>query len=242
MKLVKSWKIGSVILSLLFLTGCAARQEQSSPREAAVSKPAPVVNPQQEMVQASYQEVKPTGSLYNASYGHFLFSDRRAYRLGDILTVTLDGGDTVSMGGGTTNRKNNTINIPDPTILGKSSASILGEGRSLAFNFAPERTYGGATGANRNNSLDGSIAVKVIDVLRNGSLRVQGEKWLTVNNNRELVRITGLVRPEDINTNNEVSSVKLAESKLDYVAVGGNADIHEPGWMTKVLNSPWFPF
>ena len=242
MKLVRSGMKYLAVFSLFFLVGCATQKEQSAPREAVVSNLIPPVNPERAIVQANHQEVKPTGSLYNANYGHFLFSDRRAYRLGDILTVILAGKDIISLGGETTNRKDNTIDIPDPTILGKTSASILGNGRSLAFNFSPTRTYGGDTHAERDNSLQGSIAVKVIDVQPNGTLQVQGEKWLTVNNNRELIRITGLVRPEDIETDNKVMSERLAESKLDYIAVGGNADIHEPGWMTKILNSPWFPF
>ena len=228
-----------VVFAIMLLAGCAAQPEKESPPQQVA-----VLTPVQDTVSivVPVKQVPPSGSLYNASYGHFLFSDRRAYRLGDILTVTLDGGDTISMGGGSTSAKNNAINIPDPTILGRSSASILGSGNSLAFNFAPERSYGGSTEANRNNSLQGSIAVKVIDVQSNGTLRVQGEKWLTINNNRELIRITGLVRPEDIDTENKVLSERLAESKLEYVAMGNNADIHEPGWMTKALNSPWFPF
>ena len=229
-----------VVFAITLLAGCAAQPEKKSPpQQVAVI---PETDTRTLPVRMAVKEVPPSGSLYNANYGHFLFSDRRAYRLGDILTVTLDGGDTISMGGGSTNTKNNAINIPDPTILGKSSARILGSGNSLAFNFAPERTYGGSTNANRNNSLQGSIAVKVIDVQPNGTLEVQGEKWLTINSNRELIRITGLVRPEDIDTENKVLSERLAESKLEYVAIGNNANIHEPGWMTKVLNSSWFPF
>ncbi|WP_422138816.1 flagellar basal body L-ring protein FlgH [Endozoicomonas sp. ALC020] len=191
----------------------------------------------------SYNEaVYPNGSLFNANYGYFMFSDRRAYRLGDILTIELEGTTNISMSGLSNVNKNNAISIPDPTLLGKSSASILGGGRSLAFEIQPSRTYGGNTSASRGNSLKGNIAVKVVEVFNNGTLRVEGEKWLTINSGKELIKISGLVRPEDIKTDNKVSSERLAEAKIDYVALGINSDAHEPGWVSKMLNSPWFPF
>ncbi|WP_257293112.1 flagellar basal body L-ring protein FlgH [Endozoicomonas sp. ONNA1] len=188
------------------------------------------------------ESVYPSGSLFNANYGNFMFSDRRAYRLGDILTIELEGTTNISMSGLSKVDKNNAISIPDPTLLGKTSAAILGGGRSLAFEVQPSRSYGGNTSASRGNSLKGNIAVKVVEVFSNGTLRVEGEKWLTINSGKELIKISGLVRPEDIKTDNKVSSERLAEAKIDYVALGINSDAHEPGWVSKMLNSPWFPF
>ena len=187
-------------------------------------------------------EAPPNGSLFNARYSSLMVSDRRAYRLGDILTVELEGTTNVSMGGGSSSNKNATISIPDPTLLGRSSASILGSDWSLASEIQPTREYGGTTNSSRNNRLEGSVAVKVVDVLYNGTLRIEGNKWLTINSGREQIRISGLVRPEDISTDNKVSSERLAEAKVDYVALGDHANTHEPGWFTKALNSPWFPF
>ena len=230
-------KYGVFFLTVL-LAGCHTTQKKPS-----VSSPQPVPEPKQQVaMEPVKQQVAPTGSLFNPHFSSMMVSDRRAYRLGDILTVILQGSTDISMAGESGLEKRNDINIPDPTILGRSSATIFGSGNSAAFNFSPERKQGGKSNAKRTNQLKGEVAVRVVEVLPNGTLRVEGDKWLTINSNREHIRITGLVRPEDVKTDNTVESTRLAEAKVGYVALGMNADTHEPGWLTKMLNSPWFPF
>ncbi|WP_067515263.1 flagellar basal body L-ring protein FlgH [Endozoicomonas ascidiicola] len=224
----------------LILAGC-----QNLPDTASVSpvfQEEPEVIPEPKVQQPYIVKYVPNGSLFNPRYGNMMVSDRRAYRLGDILTIELKGTTNISMGGGSSVNKSANIDIPDPTLLGRSSASILGSGRSLATSIQPTREYGGATSASRNNSLEGSVAVKVVEVLPNGTLRIQGNKWLTINSGREQIKISGLVRPEDVSTDNKVSSERLAEARVDYVALGDNANAHKPGWFARMLNSPWFPF
>ncbi|MDD7804834.1 MAG: flagellar basal body L-ring protein FlgH [Endozoicomonas sp. (ex Botrylloides leachii)] len=234
-------KYGVFFLAFL-IGGCQLPQKKTSVAQPAFTTAAKnsAITPVSPVRQN--QNITPTGSLFDPRYSSMMVSDRRTYRLGDILTVKLEGNTDIKMGGGSAIKKENAINIPDPTILGRASASILGGGNSLAFNIQPSREYGGATSANRTNALKGDVAVRVIEVLLNGTLRVEGEKWLTINSNRERIKISGLVRPEDVKTDNTVSSTRLAEAKVDYVALGINADTHEPGWLTKMLNSAWFPF
>ena len=172
-----------------------------------------------------------------------LFSDRRAYRVGDILTVKLSDKTEITKESGTSFDKSSSIDIADPTIFGKSGAAILGSGRSLGFNVAPKRGFNGNSDLSRKNEIKESyISVQVVEILPNGSLRVAGEKWLRLNNDAEFVQVSGLVRPEDINTNNEVSSKRLAQANITYSGVGSEQDLHRQGWLTRALNSPWFPF
>ncbi len=235
---------GWLLLLCLILAGC-----QHQPVKPSLSSEKMVESQQDQRESTTavrgelpQPEVPPSGSLFNARYSSLMVSDRRAYRLGDILTIELEGTTNISMGGGSSTNKSATVSIPDPTLLGRSSASILGSGWSLASDIQPTREYGGTTSSSRNNRLEGSVAVKVVEVLYNGTLRIEGNKWLTINSGREQIRISGLVRPEDISTDNKVSSERIAEARVDYVALGDNANAHEPGWFTKMLNSPFFPF
>ncbi|MGB0360160.1 MAG: flagellar basal body L-ring protein FlgH [Endozoicomonas sp.] len=229
-----------LILISLLLSGC-----QNLPYTAPAKpylKPEPIGKKQLEAQKPYLVKHTPNGSLFNPRYGNMMVSDRRAYRLGDILTIELKGTTNISMGSGSSVNKTINIDIPDPTLLGRTSAAILGSGRSLATSLQPTREYGGTTSASRKNSLEGSVAVKVVEVLPNGTLRIEGHKWLTINSGREQIKISGLVRPEDVSTDNKVSSERLAEARVDYVALGDNANAHKPGWFTRMINSPWFPF
>jgi flagellar L-ring protein precursor FlgH len=235
--------------SLVFMIGCTGmpnteqRYERIPPAKPLAVKPV-AVQPKMPMPVVETVTQPPNGSLYRTNYPVQIFSDRRAYRLGDILTIKIENDNfTFSKESSTTLDKNGSVSIADPTIFGKTGASILGSGRSLAFTAAPTRQAKGETNLSRSSKLEkGQIAVQVVQVMPNGTLKVQGEKWLQINNEAEFVRVSGLLRPEDINTNNEVLSTKLAQARVTYSGIGSDADVHEPGWGTKAVNSPWFPF
>ncbi|WP_313327993.1 flagellar basal body L-ring protein FlgH, partial [Stutzerimonas balearica] len=96
--------------------------------------------------------------------------------------------------------------------------------------------------AGQSNSLSGSITVTVSEVLPNGILAVRGEKWLTLNTGDELVRIAGLVRSDDISTDNTVSSMRVADARITYSGTGAFADASQPGWLSRFFVSPLWPF
>ena len=76
----------------------------------------------------------------------------------------------------------------------------------------------------------------------NGVLKVRGEKWLELNQGEEYIRLRGLVRPDDINKNNQVSSQKIADARITYAGKGAIADSNAAGWLVQFFNSPWMPF
>jgi flagellar L-ring protein precursor FlgH len=71
---------------------------------------------------------------------------------------------------------------------------------------------------------------------------VQGEKWLNLNRGEEYIRVSGLLRPEDIDANNTVSSLRLADARIAYSGTGELADSNQPGWLTRFFLNPIFPF
>jgi len=181
------------------------------------------------------------GSLYQESAPLNLFSDRKAGRLGDILTVVLSE-KTVS-------KKSSNVEISkesDVSIPG-TSASVLGnpvhfKGLGLNTNLSAEREFNGEAGAAQSNNLIGDVAVSVVDVWPNGTLVVRGEKWLTLNQGDEVIRISGLVRPEDVRPDNTVLSTKVANARITYTGTGTLADAQSMGWLNRFFNSAYWPF
>ena len=78
----------------------------------------------------------------------------------------------------------------------------------------------------------------VSEVLPNGILAVRGEKWMTLNTGDELVRIAGLVRQDDIATDNTVSSTRIADARITYSGTGAFADASQPGWLDRFFAAP----
>lgn len=229
-----------MFISLVALVGCSTAPQQKILRDLPKAKQAVAQKSKQPVVNKS---VEHNGSLFSKGESVQLFSDRRAYRTGDILTVKLEGGTRMTKDANTTLDKRGTISVADPVIFGQKGADFLGGKHSLAFNVAPNRNFTGNSELSRGYSIQsGYVTVLVVDVMSSGALRVEGEKWLKLNNEAEFVRLSGLVRPEDINTNNEVSSRRLADARITYSGVGYEDSVHQPGWLLKILNSPFFPF
>lgn len=81
----------------------------------------------------------------------------------------------------------------------------------------------------------------VLRVLPNGNLMIRGEKWLTLNKGDEYIRLTGIIRPQDITSSNTITSHKVANARIQYSGTGTFAEVNEQGFLSKFFNSSWWP-
>ncbi|WP_039987112.1 flagellar basal body L-ring protein FlgH [Vibrio owensii] len=220
--LSKSWAVAVVLL-----VGCAGRQEFIPPEPNTEEYAPPVLD-------YTLPEAK-SGSLYRHQYTMTLFQDRRAYRVGDVLTVQLSEETESSKKAGTQFGKSSTVDFATPTIGTKTIDEL---GVSIDGN----RNFDGSASSSQGNKLQGAITVTVHEVLPNGVLRISGEKWLRLNQGDEFIRLTGIVRVDDINRSNQVSSQRIADARITYAGRGALADSNAAGWLTQFFNSPWVPF
>lgn len=191
------------------------------------------------------------GAIYQAGFETNLYDDRKAYRVGDIITITLSEKTQASKSAGSKMAKDSSANIGLTSLFGggvsvdnpDSDLNPLDAAKlSLDAAYSGSRETEGDSAADQSNSLSGSITVTVAEVLPNGILSVRGEKWLTLNTGDELVRIAGLIRSDDIATDNTVSSTRVANARITYSGTGAFADASQPGWFDRFFMSPLFPF
>jgi flagellar L-ring protein precursor FlgH len=185
------------------------------------------------------------GSIYQAGFEQNLYSDRKAFRIGDIITITLNERTQASKNANSQMDKNSDNKVGLTSLFGSSLTTnnpIGGNDLSLNAGYSADRSTKGDAKSGQSNSLTGSITVTVADVLPNGIIAVRGEKWLTLNTGDELVRIAGLVRADDIATDNTVSSTRVADARITYSGTGAFADTSQPGWFDRFFLSPLFPF
>lgn len=193
------------------------------------------------VAQPAFQQPKPVnGAIYNPATSTNIYSDGRAHRVGDILTIVLQEKTQSSKSAKTTADKTGSVSLPQPTILG-SGVSILGAPLSANIS-ATKNAFEGEGKSNMSNSLSGNITVTVHDVLPSGVLSVRGEKWLTLNRGDEYIQISGLVRPRDIAADNTVPSTKLADARIGYSGTGEVHDTNVMGWLSRFFISPLWPF
>jgi flagellar L-ring protein precursor FlgH len=225
---------GAVALSSL-LGGCAAFERLANigeqPKLSAIDNPtaAPGYKPvQMPMPQPQPASYNPNSLWRNGSRA--FFKDQRARQVGDILTVTVNITDRAVIANETqrsrTNKEDSGISdfIGSKTISNPSKAIL--PGRLLTADATSSSDGKGSV--NRQEALQTNVAAVVTQVLPNGNLVVEGKQEIRVNfEMRELI-VAGIVRPEDIQSDNTIDSTKIAEARIAYGGRGQITDVQQP--------------
>jgi flagellar L-ring protein precursor FlgH len=222
--LLRLWPLAGLIL----LTGCVNKAPKPDSPYYAPIQP------------AQMQQPKPVnGSIYQAGTSMDLYSDGRAHRVGDIITVVLTERTQSSKSSSTDTDKSTNIGMGVPNVLGQD-LTLLGNPLSASMNSTGG--FEGEGSSDMSNSLDGNITVTVHQVMPNGAMLVRGEKWLTLNQGDEYIRVSGLVRPQDIGPDNSVESTRMADARITYSGTGATHDANVMGWLARFFISPLWPF
>ncbi len=215
-----------LLLSALALAGCSAEREEkiSASYQADYDK---VV---------SVHEKTVDGAIYSSAQPGFFVADRRAHAVGDVITITLAETTQASKStDGTISRKSSTSETLPPIISGP--LSIIGLTNSSvktgALDGSATQDYAGKGVADQSNSLSGTLTAMVTRVYENGNMWIEGQKSLTLNQGEEYIRVSGLVRPEDIAAGNLVSSGRIAQAQISYTGSGDLADAAKQNWYGK---------
>jgi flagellar L-ring protein precursor FlgH len=227
-ELIKAGLVGVCLISVL--AGCSTlsrdRPVPDDPRYAPIP------------AQALRMGEEVNGSIYQNSRQFSFYGDQVALNVGDILTVILQESTSASKSADTSIDKDDEVSFNEANILGNA---VDLKGLSLLTNPNFERSFDGGAESDQSNSLAGSISVTVAEVYPNGLLRIQGEKWLTLNQGDEYIRVTGLVRPQDIGTDNTIFSSKIADARFAYGGTGAFDDANRQGWLSRFFYSDWWP-
>jgi flagellar L-ring protein FlgH len=207
----------------LLLTGCASRVPLNAPG------PDPFDLPQSQSARRGV-----SGGVFSADTVS-LTSDARAFRVGDVVTVILQETTQASKKAGTSFSKGSSVGVDPVSALGKSFPKT-------AIGINADRSFQGDATSTQQNALSGAVTVIVQEVTANGLLRVAGEKRLQLNQGEEFLRLKGYLRPADIDSDNQVSSLRVANARIAYSGQGTLADANTPGWLTRFFTGPLMPF
>ncbi len=182
-------------------------------------------------------EPTTTGSLWQKGNGRaFLFEDLRASRVGDIVIVKIVEQHKGSKSASTQADRESTYD-------GSFGGSLFGLGSfatplvdGVEVNASTKNEFEGTGSTSREDTLTGTIAARVVDVLQNGDLRIRGRREVTVNSERQTMVLSGIIRPIDVDTANTVLSSAIANAKIIYTGLGVVDDVQRPGWMVRVLD------
>jgi flagellar L-ring protein FlgH len=232
---------GVVTLSSLLMCSCAAidrvtkigEQPHLSAIDSPTTKPGyrPVQMPMPTPQPASYN---PNSLWRNGSRA--FFKDQRARQVGDILTVMVNITDKAAMANETQRSRTNTEDSGITDFLGAKTQSPAAALPGKLLTDSSNMSNDGKGSINRQEALQTNVAAVVTQVLPNGNLVVEGKQEIRVNfEMRELV-VAGIVRPEDIQSDNTIDSSKIAEARIAYGGRGQIMDIQQPRYGSQLMD------
>jgi flagellar L-ring protein FlgH len=165
------------------------------------------------------------------------FNDQRAHQVGDLLTVSVKITDSASIANETQRSRTNKENSEIDSFLGRPKLPLLNRDMPVKLLTAESTASSDGKGTvDRKEALTTNIAAVVTQVLPNGNLVVEGKQEVRVNYEiRELI-VAGIVRPEDIQSDNTIDSTKIAEARIAYGGRGQVTDIQQPRYGQQVMD------
>ncbi len=242
LKLLRLFFTTSVSISALLLTGCSSLERLKfigdAPPLSAIDNPTsqagykPVHMPMPMPQLATYN---PNSLWRNGSRA--FFKDQRAHQVGDILTVKVKITDKASLENETARSRKNSEDSGVTNFFGKQKLPVLNSALPTKI-FTAESTGSseGKGSVDRKEELSTNVAGVVTQVLPNGNLVIEGKQEIRVNFEvRELV-VAGIVRPEDIESDNTIDSSKIAQARIAYGGRGHISDVQQPRYGQQVLD------
>lgn len=183
-------------------------------------------------------EESSDGSLWSEDRPQsFLFNDLKAGRVGDVVTVRIVENSKGNKNASTKTEKDSSVSASISALLGIPSNTLA----NTTVGAESSEKHDGSGSTSRSSQLTAVIAAKVIDVLPNGNLFIDGKREVVVNNETQILSLNGIIRPEDIGPNNTILSTYIADAKITYTGSGVVGDKQRVGWLVRLIDLVW-PF
>lgn len=235
-----------ILLSAVLASGCAQR----------IQEPAPLANQDAAMREPPVETYEPRavrseGSIFSENARMDLFTDMKARRVGDIVTINIVENSKANKSANTNLGRSNSVNAQTNALMGWENpgnipaiGSIfdsmnINSGVGIDANY--KSSFSGSGSTNRNENMTAKMSARVTQVLPNGNLVIRGSQEIMVNNEKQYITIQGVVRPADIGADNTVLSTYMADARIDYTGEGDLTRKQREGWLSRFFDTIW-PF
>lgn len=227
--------------AILFLTGCTANLTDPEINFE------PPVYVEQMPAREDKKDFASTGSIFGQG-DNPLFSDHKAMHVNDIVRVvisetaqssntgakSLSEADSSALGGGTftSGGTNNGVS---------SAVSKLNGFANIGYTSNSTNSFKGSGSATKDASFATTVSARIVKVLQNGNYFIAGKREILIDEQKQVIQISGVIRPYDIDQYNKIDSAQMSEAKILYKTEGDVDRATKQGWGTKIIQAVW-PF
>jgi flagellar L-ring protein FlgH len=231
----------SVLAASLLLNGCTAK----------LTEPEITFTPPQYVEEMPSREEESSFTSQGSLFGQGdspLFSDHKAMHVNDIVTVVISETATSS------NKASKALSEADALGLGGGAFTSVGQNSAvnaavgklngvanIGFTGGSTSSYSGSGAATKNASFTTTVSARIVKVMSNGNYFIVGRREIMVDDQKQVMQLSGVIRPYDIDQNNQINSAKVSDAKILYANEGDVDRSVNRGWGSKIIESIW-PF
>ncbi|MBW2096089.1 MAG: flagellar basal body L-ring protein FlgH [Deltaproteobacteria bacterium] len=241
----KSIRLGMIFLVAMAMSACAGGKAMKQTGTMVPGVQAVKGEPAKAYSGKEYQAATEASLFRESSYYGF-FQDLRAHKVGDLVTINIVETSKATKKADTKTARTSSIDAGISNLLGyETKMGSWGVPHAFdntaMFKASMGNKFDGSGSTSRDESMTASITAKVVQVLPNGNLFIEGTRKIRVNNETQNITLSGIIRPSDISPDNTVLSSYIADAKIDYTGSGPVSDKQRPGWLARILDVVW-PF
>jgi flagellar L-ring protein FlgH len=175
-------------------------------------------------------------SLWKPEVSRSMVADKRAHAVGDILTIVVQENNSASKDNSTKTSKQSGVDASISTFLYGPTASglLTKKGQYPGMKFDAKNDFSGAGTISNTETVTARIATRVVDVLPNGNLVIEGTRQISFAEETQDAVLRGVVRSEDVSASNTIYSYNVADATIKYVSKGAVSDAQNKGWFTRI--------
>lgn len=170
-------------------------------------------------------------------HNYSLYTDKKAKRAEDVITVLIVENAKASNDTKSATDKSQDAGVDikalNLTYAGGTPNSLT---PAVGFSGGVHQKYDGRGTTAREGEVKATLSARIVAVYDNGNLLIEGNKEVEVNNEKEILRVSGIVRPDDISPDNTVLSEKIADARILYTGAGDNHQAARPGLLARFFN------
>ena len=175
-------------------------------------------------------------SLWQDGQSKSMCADKRASRVGDIVTILVQERTTATKDNSTKTSKQSNVDAAIATFLFSPAASSMmtQNGALPALKFSGKSDFAGGGTINNSQQIAASVAVRVVDVLPNGNLVIEGTRESSFSGEQQTIILRGTIRTDDISANNTILSYNVADATIKFISKGTITDTQRKGWFQRL--------
>jgi flagellar L-ring protein precursor FlgH len=180
-------------------------------------------------------QISTADSIFPVEGGSSIYTEKRAHRVGDVITVMIQENTQGSQGTSSQFQKTASVGIGAGSgYLGTYGSNVLNGLSQIGVGAGA--SHQGQGSSSRGTTVTGQMTAKIVSVLPNGNFQIEGTRYVEVNDDKQTVEVVGEIRPDDISRDNSILSSRVADAKIKITGTGPSSESAKPGILTRVLS------